>query len=363
VDDKWSAAFAVADEVRAGFARLLDDPTGQIVLAQSTHELVARFLSALPLRERPRLVTTDAEFFTIRRLLDRIAEEGIEVVRVAADGVGARSEEEATAERLVRAVDDRTAAVLVSSVLFRDARIVGGLDRVARAAERVGAVLLVDAYHSLGALPFSVPGQHLEEAYVVGGGYKYLQLGEGNCFLRIPPDCTLRPVLTGWFAEFGALAGTEGGRDCPSGREAAPVPYAEGHARFAGSTYDPVSHYRARAVMRFFRERELTPERLRRISLEQLRRLAAGFDALGLDPSVLNRDRSLPLEKRGGFLVLEVPGHRLAASELCRALRERGVWTDHRDSLVRLGPAPYVVDSQLDDSVAAIGDVVRSLGA
>lgn len=362
VDDKWCAAFAVAEEVRAGFARLLDDPTSQIVLGQSTHELVARFLSALRLRERPRLVTTDAEFHTIRRLLDRLAEEGIEVVRVAADGVDAGSGEEAIAERLVGAVDDRTAAVLVSSVLFRDARIVGGLDRVARAAERVGAALLVDAYHSLGALPFSVPGQGLEEAYIVGGGYKYLQLGEGNCFLRIPPGCTLRPVLTGWFAEFGALAGNDGRRDSPGGGEAALVPYAEGHARFAGSTYDPVSHYRAWAVMRFFRQQGLTPERLRTISLGQIRRLAAGFDALGLDPGLLKRDRTLPLEKRGGFLVLEAPGRRLAASELCRALRERGVWTDHRGSLVRLGPAPYVVESQLDDAVAAISDVVRSLG-
>lgn len=363
MDDKWCAAFAVADEVRAGFARLLDDPAGQIVLGQSTHELVARFLSALPLRERPRLVTTDAEFHTIRRLLGRLSEEGIEVVRVAADGLGAGSEEEAIAERLEGAVDDRTAAVLVSSVLFRNARIVGGLDRVARAAERVGAALLVDAYHSLGALPFSVPGQGLERAFVVGGGYKYLQLGEGNCFLRIPPGCTLRPVLTGWFAEFGAVVGTEGrGDPSPGGGGAAPVLYAEGHARFAGSTYDPVSHYRARAVMRFFREQGLTPERLRTISLGQIRRLAAGFDALGLDPGVLDRDRTLPLERRGGFLVLEAPGRRLEAGELCRALRERGVWTDHRGSLVRLGPAPYVVDGQLDDAVAAIRGVVRSVG-
>ena len=78
---------------------------------------------------------------------------------------------------------------------------------------------------------------------------------------------------------------------------------------------------------------------------------------------MLKRDRTLPLERRGGFLVLEAPGRRLAAGELCRGLRERGVWTDHRGSLVRLGPAPYAVDSQLDDAVAAIRDVVHSLGA
>ena len=82
VDDKWEHAFARAERVRLGFRRLLDDRDGYIALAPNTHELVVRFLSALPLRERPRLVTTDGEFHTIRRQLDRLAEEGIELVRV-----------------------------------------------------------------------------------------------------------------------------------------------------------------------------------------------------------------------------------------------------------------------------------------
>jgi hypothetical protein len=62
----------------------LGDAPERIALAESTHELLVRWLSALPLRERPRLVTTDGEFHTIRRQLDRLAEEGIEVVRVPA---------------------------------------------------------------------------------------------------------------------------------------------------------------------------------------------------------------------------------------------------------------------------------------
>ena len=193
VDDKWGRAFEIADEVRAGYRRLLDDPDGHIALGQNTHELVVRFLSALPLEQRPRLVTTDGEFHTIRRQLDRIEAEGIEVVRVAAGGdggaedgiAGAERPSEAgdtIAERIVQAVDDRTAAVLVSSVLFRDARIVDGLGEVARACARVGAELLVDAYHSLNAVPFSVVEMGLEDAFVVGGGYKYCQLGEGTAF-------------------------------------------------------------------------------------------------------------------------------------------------------------------------------------
>ena len=311
VDDKWGRAFEVADEVRAGYRRLLDDTDGHIALGQNTHELLIRFLSALPLRERPRLVTTDGEFNTIRRQLDRLEEEGIEVVRV---GVGDGAAGDSMAERVVRAVDDRTAAVLVSSVLFRDARIVEGLDEVAAACARVAAELLVDAYHSLNAVPFSVAGMGLENAFVVGGGYKYCQLGEGNCFLRIPRDCRLRPMVTGWFAEFGTLAGAGGGgggsesggavggRDARDGRPR--VHYGEGDVRFAGSTYDPVSHYRAAAVFRFFEEQGLTVDRLREAGLAQIRRLAAGVDALDPDPR-----RAAPGPCRAAVAPRRLPDH------------------------------------------------------
>ncbi|MDE2783363.1 MAG: kynureninase [Gemmatimonadota bacterium] len=352
VDDKWGRAFEVADEVRAGYRRLLDDPDGHIALGQNTHELLIRFLSALPLRERPRLVTTDGEFHTIRRQLDRLEAEGIEIVRVATGTDDGTSGDRPVAEGLVDAVDDRTAAVLVSSVLFRDARIVEGLDEVAAACAKVGAELLVDAYHSLNAVPFSVVEMGLEGAFVVGGGYKYCQLGEGNCFLRFPRDCELRPVLTGWFAEFGTLAAEARGEAGDGG-----VAYGEGHLRFAGSTYDPVSHYRGAVVFEFFREMGLDGERLREISLAQIRRLASRVDALDLDPALLSRDRSVRLERRGGFLALEVP----RAGEVCCKLRGRRVFADFRGRVLRLGPAPYVTAEQLDEAVDELGEVVRGL--
>src|SRR6059036_101902 len=62
VDDKWPRAFARAADVRHGFGRLLGEPDGDIALGQNTLELVVRFVSALPLRARPRLVATDGEF-------------------------------------------------------------------------------------------------------------------------------------------------------------------------------------------------------------------------------------------------------------------------------------------------------------
>jgi len=344
LDAKWERAFAMADRVRRGFARLLDDPQGTIALGANTHELVVRWLSALRLGRRPRLVTTTAEFHTIRRQLDRLAEEGIAVVKVPALPAAT------LAERLARTVDDRTAAVLVSAVLYENAHIVPNLAHVLEACRRVGAELLVDAYHALNVVPFSLRTEGLAEAFVVGGGYKYCQLGEGNGFLRIPPECTLRPVITGWFSEFEALA---------AGGAAAPVTYGPGAARFAGATFDPTSHYRAARVFDFFEELELTPELLRQVSQHQVGLLASLFDALDADPRVITRDRAVTLSELGGFLALQSP----RAEELCRRLRDRSVAADFRADTLRLGPAPYVSDLQLRTAIDALGSVVRELAA
>jgi kynureninase len=339
VDAKWERAFAKAERVRAGFRLLLDDPAGDYALDANTHALVIRFLSALDLRRQPRLVTTDSEFHTVRRQLARLAEEGIEVVRLPADPV------DTLAERLAGAIDARTGAVLVSAVLFDTSRIVPNLGALASACQAKEVELLVDAYHALGVVPFSLSAQGLGSAWITGGGYKYLQLGEGNCFLRLPAHAaSMRPVITGWFAEFDDLAGATPGL----------VSYAPGGDRFAGSTYDPTSHYRATTVLDFFAQQGLTPAFLREISLHQSELLASAFDDLAAPADLITRDRTVPRAAFGGFLSLRSP----RAGDLQRALAEHGVSTDSRGQHLRFGPAPYLTDEQLDVAMATLGKVL-----
>ena len=337
-DTKWHRAFDVAEKVKTEWARLLNDGTGSYTLGVNTHELVVRFLSALSLGERPKLVTTDGEFHSIRRQLDRLVEEGIEIVRVPAD------DPQRLAAGLAAATCDRTAAVLVSAVLFQSARIVPGLEQVARAVERHGAELLVDVYHALDALPYSLAAEGLEGAFVVGGGYKYCQLGEGNCFLRVPDGCRMRPVITGWYAEFEVLS---------SERDDGSVAYGDGAARFAGATYDPTSHYRAARVFDFFAEMGQTPELLREVSQHQVATLIEAFEGLDADPRVI-RLPDATLAELGGFLALETPH----AEHLHLGLKRRGVLTDYRADKLRFGPAPYLSDAQLRDSMAALGEAL-----
>jgi selenocysteine lyase/cysteine desulfurase len=342
VDRKWEHAFARAELVREGFRRWLGDPAAEIALGASTHDLMVRLLSALDLRGRPRLVTTDGEFHTLRRQLARLGEEGVEVVRVPARPAGT------LASRAAAAVDGRTAAVFVSAVLFETAQLVPDLGVLAQACARHGAELVVDAYHALGVLPMPLATLGLGDAWVTGGGYKYLQLGEGNCFLRLPPHALgLRPVVTGWFAEFTDLAAAPGGA----------VTYAPGAQGWAGSTYDPTSHYRASRVLEFFATQGLEPAFLRAVSQHQVGLLCAAFDTLDADPSVVARDRSVELRDLGGFLALRSPH----AARLQSALADRGVSTDSRGPYLRLGPAPYLSDSQLHSAIAALDEAITAL--
>lgn len=339
LDKKWDLAFYKADRVRRGFSSLLDDSDGYIALGANTHDLVIRFLSALPLRKRPRIITTDGEFHTLRRQLDRLGEEGVQIVKVPSNPTND------VAQRIIEALDSSAAAVMVSSVFYQNAGIVPNLGAVLDACAKVGAEMLVDVYHSLNVAPFSIKRDGLDGAFIVGGGYKYCQLGEGNCFLRFPRDCDMRPVITGWFSEI---------EDLSSRRKDDRVVYGRGASRFAGSTYDPTSHYRAAEVFEFFEEMDLTPDLLRRVSQHQIHLLAKLFDEMDADPRIIFRDRSAPLTETGGFLALQSS----RAAELCRLLLERGVLVDFRGDVLRLGPAPYISDQQLIDSMLILREEI-----
>jgi kynureninase len=321
VDGKWEHAFAAADAVRAYVGRCIDVPPQQIALAQNTHELVLRMLSACPVR--PQLVTTTGEFHSITRQLTRLSEL-VDVTWVDARPAAT------LAERLIAAVSDRTAAVLTSTVLFETSERVPHLEGLVKHARSVGAEVLLDAYHAFGVVPFTVSAL---DAFVCGGGYKYAQWGEGVCWLRVPPR-PFKPVLTGWYAGFADLErGVKGS-----------ISYgATGAEQFAGSTYDPTSHYRARAVIRFFTQQGMTLQKLRELSLQQTSRLLEKLDGFDV---VTPREP----EARGGFVSVRLAN----AHAVVEQLRAQGIWCDSRGELLRLGPAPYLLDEDLDRGVAAL---------
>jgi len=118
------------------------------------------------------------------------------------------------------------------------------------------------------------------------------------------------------------------------------VEYGPGPARFAGATYDFTSHYRGARVFRFFQEQKLTPEKLRELNQHQIEILSGGTrnDAIG------------------GFLAVAAP----RAAKAQRALRKQNIWTDYRGDTLRVGPAPYLTDAQLDAACEGLRDLSAS---
>ena len=88
-------------------------------------------------------------------------------------------------QRVVDAIDERTALVAVSHVLFRSAFILDPAPIVER-ARAVGAAVVLDTYQSAGIVPLDVTALGVD--FATGGCLKWLCGGPGNAFLYTRPD-------------------------------------------------------------------------------------------------------------------------------------------------------------------------------
>lgn len=340
VDDKWIAVFDKVEHLRGYLRTFYDDPGGFYCLSENTHNLVVRWLSAHDLKNKPRIVTTDAEFHSINRQLTRLEEEGIEIVRVPAlplDGF---------ARRFDAALNDKTAAALISHIYFSTSLINSELPNCANSAKKYGIPLLIDDYHGTNVVQTSIRKEGLEDCYLLIGGYKYMQWGEGNCFLRFPAGCSLRPVVTGWFTIFDRLSAEQSGN----------VPFDDGNNRFMGGTFDGTSQFRAARVVDFFKKMRLTPETLEATYRAQIGYMKERFKQLDLDPAKIKPAHDYPLNRNGGFLAMSSP----IARDIWAGLKKNGVFTDYRGHILRMGPAPYITSGQIDEAMHILKKVAGS---
>ena len=134
VDNKWENAFIKADRVRFGYAKLLNANQNEIVLGQNTHDLIIKLLSAFDFVKKPKIITTNSEFHTARRQLDRFSEIGlIELIKVEHEPVNSLS------ERIAEIIDDSTSAVFVSKVFFNNAKILENIEIIQNKCNHFGA--------------------------------------------------------------------------------------------------------------------------------------------------------------------------------------------------------------------------------
>lgn len=343
VDTKWDTAFEQTEVLRNYLRNFYDDPNGYYCLAENTHLLLVAWLSSFDLKNKSKIITTDGEFHSMFRQLHRLREEGIEIAMVDA-------ESDHLVKDIKDLIDKRTSAIMLSRVYFESGLINQNISEIAELARKNNIPLLIDDYHGTNVAPISFQEENLEDVYWLIGGYKYLQWGEGNCFLRFPKNCSLRPVVTGWFASFSKL-------DEP--RNNKPVHYDDGNQRFASGTYDPASQFRAAKVVEFFDEQGLSPEVLRNQYVAQIGLLRELFNDHKFDPDVIKLRHTQPLNRNGGFLALQSP----KARELRAALLEKGVFTDARGDILRIGPAPYTTIDQIQQAMDALAKSVKKISS
>lgn len=330
-EERW---MHVPREVAGSVESLIGAPTGSVSLHPNVTVAQAVALSAVDFRPgRDRVVCTAEDFPSELYLYEGLERRGASIVRVPApEGRRVRESD------VVAAIDERTAVVAISHVLFRTAQVLDLAPIVAR-ARAVGALTLVDAYQSAGVVPVDVAALGLDLA--TGGSIKWLCGGPGTGWLYARPESAerLRPALTGWF-----------GHERPFDFDPGPHRLDSGERRFLNGT--PCIPAYLAAAPGFATVAAIGASAIRAKSLRLTSRLLALADREGL-AVVSPREAAI----RGGTVCLDVPN----AAEVCADLLATDVLLDHRPGVgLRLAPHFYTRESEVDEVVRRIVASVAS---
>ncbi|MGZ3769640.1 MAG: aminotransferase class V-fold PLP-dependent enzyme [Bdellovibrio sp.] len=340
VDDKWNHIFSVkipqAQKLIAEALNLAKPQ--QIVFAQSTHELVFRLLTSLDWTKKVRVLTTDSEFYSFDRQINRLSElNNFEVVKVPTLPF------ETFHERFESEMQKGIWDLIFFSQVFFNSGLVSDVKRLAQSSPK-DSMVVVDGYHAFMAVPTDLSSLE-HRLFYLAGSYKYAQGGEGACFLYVPELTRHRPLYTGWFAELSHLSSV--------GKQ---VGYPQDALQYAGSTMDFSALYRLIAVLELFKKE--------RMSVEVIHAFVQKNQALflsELDKSknrVLNRKNLFKINDsvHGHFLTFELPSADVT-QRIVQHLNNIGVKTDSRATRLRFGFGLYHDDNDIIKAVQKIKTV------
>jgi kynureninase len=312
----WELPLTVGDQI----GRLIGAPPGSVSMHQNVTIAEAVVASCFTFDgPRRRVVYEEGNFPSVRYLYQAQERRGADIL-VAADDEG-----------VVEAIDERTLLVPVTHVLFKTGEI-QDVEAIVAAAHEHGALVVLDAYQSVGTVPLDVTALELD--FAVGGSVKWLCGGPGAGWLYVRPDlaATLEPTLTGWQAHARPFA-FEPEQE-----------YAEGAWRFLTGTPNVPALYAATAGYDVIEEAGVGPIRERSVELTTL--LIELLDEAGF-PVGSPRDPA----RRGGTVCVKPPD----SKRVNRRLAERGVICDWRPDVgLRLGPHFYNTEDELRFAVEQI---------
>jgi selenocysteine lyase/cysteine desulfurase len=328
IDDKWSYFFSEkvphVQKLIAGHLNLSNPE--QIVFAPNTHEFILRLISCFEGRQSVRVLTTDSEFHSFERQINRLSETSA----VKVDKVSTQPFIDFEDRFAKKAKSGDYDLVFLSQVFFNSGVAILDLKKLVDATSDK-TMFVVDGYHGFMALPTDL--RELENRiFYISGAYKYAQGGEGCCFMHVPKSSQHRPVNTGWFAGFSELS-----------IKSAQVNYAENGYRFAGSTMDYSALYRLLSVLELFQQEQLSVDRIHKHILalqKNFRNYLATNNFKFLNENNIVRN---DFNHHGHFYAFELHDATIV-KRLHDELKQQKVWTDFRGTRLRFGFGLYQED-------------------
>jgi selenocysteine lyase/cysteine desulfurase len=317
----WEYWVERQETARGVFARLVNAEPDEIAVTTSLSAGVSALASGLRYARRSKVVLTDWEFPTIGQIWHAQEARGARVVHVAADDL----------EQFDRAIDDDTLLVSITHVCYRNGAMVD-VPAVAELAHERGALVLLDAFQSVGSLPVDV--RELGVDFLGAGVLKYLLGSAGLGFFYARRELVERvwPTQTGWFADENIFAMDH--RDYSPARSA---------ARFQSGTPPVPAIYAGIAGSELMQEIgiDATREHVNELNA----RLLEGLDEL--DANVVT---PRPVERRGALICVKSTD----AKELVAALARDGIVTSDRDGNLRISAHCYNSTDDVDTVLAAL---------
>ncbi len=322
----WETPVTVGDEL----APIVGAPEASIAMVQNVTVAQAVIASCFTLTEpRNRVVFSELNFPSVMYLWHNVRGAHVTTVR-SWDGTTVPT------ETFLAAIDERTAVVPLSHVLFKSSYIQDAL-AITERAHAMGALVVLDCYQSAGAFPFSLTALGVDAA--VGGSVKWLCGGPGAGWLYVRPDLQeqLQPRFAGWQADRTPFAFRPG-----------PIDYADGIRRFLSGTPNVPALYAARAGYRVVRE--IGVEAIREKSQQMTEWLIDMADDLSIPVSSPRRS-----DLRGGSVTLAVDEE----DRVGAALGERDIIVDARPGAgIRVGPHFYNSTDDLERLRAGLVEIL-----
>src|SRR5216684_1642511 len=330
-EDRW---WEMPSEVGNRIASIIGAAAGSVSMHENvtTAHMVA--LSCVrPSGARKRIVCTAMDFPSMVYLYRAQQAAGFELrVVPAEDDLSVRT------DRVTDAIDETTAAVALSHVLFRTSYIMD-VAPIVRRAHAVGAAVILDTYQSAGIIPVDVGALGVD--FAVGGCLKWLCGGPGNAFLYTRPDLlrSAKPSFTGWVS-----------RERPFAFEIEDDVTRGDAMHMMNGTPSIPAYYAALAGLDIITA--VGVDRIREQSQRLTARLLALVDEYGFT-SAASREP----DRLAGTVAVNVPDARLVS----RTLKARDFIVDYRPPVgVRISPHFYNTMEEVDRLMGEIASIVAT---